>query len=65
VDGVRGAAPALRGTARITGLGIAADIQRTGAAALVGREVKSTRALAKDGAAGLIAVARVEQGARP
>jgi len=38
--------PAVRRTARITGLGIAADIQRSGAAALVGREVKGTQALA-------------------
>ncbi len=46
-DAVRGDRDALPGRARITALGIAADIQRAGSAALVGRTVRSADDLAE------------------
>lgn len=46
VDAVRGAGVAVPDRARITGLGVAADIKRVGSTALVGRVVKSHADLA-------------------
>ncbi len=46
-DGVRGNRGAVPGRARITALGIAADIERTGSAALIGRTVSTPDELAE------------------